>query len=49
MPSKDFDKTRTESTPRHALQVGTFKFAAKNQVVAMETPEVAKVSHFWRF
>ncbi len=47
--SNDFHNFCTRQTPRDALQVGMFTLAVKNQVVAMETAEVAKVSHFERF
>ena len=47
--STKFRKFFKKDTLGHALQVGIFKFAVKNHMVAMETPEVAKVSIFWHF
>ncbi len=44
-----FDNFRSRYSPRVALQVGTFGLAGKILVVAMETPEVAKVSDFGCF
>ncbi len=44
-----FDDFRCRHSPRVALQVGTFGLAGKILVVAMETPEVAKVTDFGCF